>query len=837
MNRSSFARRCRLVALLVVALASSPAVTRGEEPVAAPAAGAAAPELETIPIGEITERAEVVIAELGAMLPDDGARADLRAIHDRTQQLTGDVASRVASAEATLTGSANLRRLRELELQLLNLESSLVRPDQELQQIVADLTASIDRLDEKSALWKRTRDEARRGGAAPSTLDRIVATRRAIDQTRGALVAHRNETIAVGDELVEPRANLARAIQQVRGAITLRIKEVFFADGPPLWSGAVRESLRSELQEGWYDPIGENLERVRAYASQRAQLIFFQLALFVALALGLRAVRTRAKERADESYDLREAERVFEFPTSMALLIALGLTPQLHHLAPHFFYRVVMTVSVFPVVLIARRLAPPALSPLVFGIPVFFLLDRARDLAETLPTLERLMLVTELVAAIAFVLWLLRPSRFARIPAEMLREPFFRVVGIAMRVVVVLFGGALVAECVGLGNLSDLIGNGTLRAAYGALFIFALLKVLQSFMAYALVLKPLRLLYLVSRRRWLVRQRLDKALTILAISLWAYASISLMGFHGAVESILGKLLGATLSVGAASISFGDVVVFGLTLWLSLVLARFVDFVLNEDVYPRVRLARGVPYAISTLVRYAVIFLGFMVALAAAGIELTKLTVVAGGLGVGIGFGLQTVVNNFVSGLILLFERPVQVGDAVELHSENLRGEILRIGIRASVLRTFDGAEVIVPNGRLIADSVTNWTLSDRRRRVELLVGVEYGTDAQRVIDLLLEIAGAHALVLSDPAPTAFFLNFGDSALEFQMRVWIADFDERNRVRSELAIAIQQRLAAEGIGVPFPQRDLHLRSVSPRAASELGRAAGGAAPSAPSGEKS
>jgi small-conductance mechanosensitive channel len=219
----------------------------------------------------------------------------------------------------------------------------------------------------------------------------------------------------------------------------------------------------------------------------------------------------------------------------------------------------------------------------------------------------------------------------------------------------------------------------------------------------------------------------------------------------------------------------------------------------------------------------------MAALAAAGIEFTRLTVVAGGLGVGIGFGLQNVVNNFVSGLILLFERPLQVGDAVELHSENLLGEIRRIGIRASVLRTFDGAEVVVPNGRLVADLVRNWTLSDRRRRVELTVGVEYGTDAQRVIDLLLDVANTNELVLSDPGAMAFFTNFGDSALEFQLRVWIADLDNRYLVRSQLSVAIQQRLAAEGIGVPFPQRDLHLRSVSPGAASAIGHAAGTNAP--------
>jgi small-conductance mechanosensitive channel len=402
----------------------------------------------------------------------------------------------------------------------------------------------------------------------------------------------------------------------------------------------------------------------------------------------------------------------------------------------------------------------------------------------------------------------------------MLRQPPWRLVGVAMRTAIVLFAVAIAAEAVGLGNLSDLLGNGLLRSAYAALLAYGLLKVVQSLVAYALVVRPLRLLRFVPSHRVSIRRRLDRGLGILAAAGWLYATLWVLGISGSLRAALAGMLGAELTVGALSISLGDVLVFALTVWLSFALARFVNFVLAEDVFPRTRLARGVPYAISSLVRYTLIFLGFMVALAAAGIELGKLTVIAGGLGVGIGFGLQNVVNNFVSGLILLFERPIQVGDVVQLASQNLWGEVRRIGIRASVIHTWDGAEVVVPNGQLISDAVTNWTLSDRHRRVEVNVGVEYGTEAQRVIDLLLEVAGSHPSVLETPPPRAFFLNFGDSALEFVLRGWIANFDDGYQVRSDLGVAVQCALAEAGISVPFPQRDLHLRTVSPTAASEL-----------------
>ena len=218
---------------------------------------------------------------------------------------------------------------------------------------------------------------------------------------------------------------------------------------------------------------------------------------------------------------------------------------------------------------------------------------------------------------------------------------------------------------------------------------------------------------------------------------------------------------------------GDVVEFVLVVWLAYLVSAFVRFVLEEDVFPRVRLPRGISYALSSVLNYVLIAFGFLLGLGALGLDLTKVTILAGAFGVGIGFGLQSVVNNFVSGLILLFERPIHVGDVIDIG--DLSGEVRRIGIRASVVRTWQGAEIIVPNAQLITERVTNWTLSDRRRRIDLPVGVNYGAPLETVIQLLESVAQAHPHVLRDPAPQAFFMRFGDSAINYELRVWIEDF--------------------------------------------------------------
>jgi potassium-dependent mechanosensitive channel len=180
---------------------------------------------------------------------------------------------------------------------------------------------------------------------------------------------------------------------------------------------------------------------------------------------------------------------------------------------------------------------------------------------------------------------------------------------------------------------------------------------------------------------------------------------------------------------------------------------------------------------------------------------------AGAFGVGIGFGLQSVVNNFVSGLILLFERPIHIGDTIE--AGGITGSVRRIGIRSSVVRTGQGAEVIVPNAQLITERVTNWTLSDRQRLIELPVGVSYSAHPKRVIDMLESVAQAHAQVLRQPAPRAFFTGFGDSAMNFELRAWTDQFEQWFQIRSELAAAVYDAGQAAGISFPSPQLEVRL----------------------------
>jgi potassium efflux system protein len=225
-----------------------------------------------------------------------------------------------------------------------------------------------------------------------------------------------------------------------------------------------------------------------------------------------------------------------------------------------------------------------------------------------------------------------------------------------------------------------------------------------------------------------------------------------------------------------------------------------------------QMPRGVPGAISMLANYVIIGLGFLIAVTAAGFDLSRLVIILSALGVGIGFGLQNIVNNFFSGLILIFERPIQVGDVVELNS--LLGTVKRIGIRSSTIRTYDGSEVIVPNANLISNEVINWTLSDKLRRVQINVGTTYSSDPARVLEILRTVVKDHPDILQSPEPIFLFEEFGDSSLNFNLRFWTASPETWLQLRSEISVKIYHALKTNGIEIPFPQRDLHLRSADP-----------------------
>ncbi len=297
---------------------------------------------------------------------------------------------------------------------------------------------------------------------------------------------------------------------------------------------------------------------------------------------------------------------------------------------------------------------------------------------------------------------------------------------------------------------------------------------------------------------------------ILAFFLAVSGILFVWGISDSLSDGASKLLSIGIKLQDEKLTLGIIATAIFYWYLAAFSSWLVQRILDEEVYPRKKVESGVGISINRLISYAFVLIGASVALSTIGIGLQSLAVLMGALGIGIGFGLQNIVNNFASGLILLFERSIKVGDVVQVNEK--WGKIKNLGLRATVVQTFDKSELIVPNSDLVSSTVTNWTLSDRQIRVIIPIGVAYGSDVQLVTSILQRVALENEFVMKVPEPIVLFMNFGNSSLDFELRVFVSDLDNMGVVRNQINREIDRLFRENGVEIPFPQNDVHIRTM-------------------------
>jgi potassium efflux system protein len=784
----------RIVLLIILASVSGVRTGPAQQGSGSPAKANPAPT--PVPIAQVPLEAQSALASLQET--DENVsrdQASANGIARTISVLTSEIDARIGDDTRLLRTSPPLDALYRLKLTWQNFSVRLSILTRELALHATSLEEQFARLDQLNKTWQATLLPAKQAGAPPLVLQSVESVGGSIERTRKSAEPVRDQVLTLQSQLSEQEARVRTALSSIEQAEKRALQDIFVRDSPPIWS--LETSLGTEWEKHSGESFSSQLGTSVAF-SKRLPFTFLIHALFIVLvASSLHWMRRRIRKLAEKKPDLARALPILDLPVSTAFALSMLLVPLIYEQAPRLIHAIMGAITIVPTALVLRKLLARNSYPILNAIVILYFVGQLRILAASLPVLGRFIFLGQVLGASVFLVWVLRSWRLSAEFSET-HGRIWRTIRAIAKIGLIFLPAAFLVNIFGYVNLANLLGIIFLRSVYIAAMLYTAIRIIEGLIVIALQVRPLGSLRVISLHRQMIQRRTCRVLEFLAFLFWLNLVLNFFGLRTPFIATIGGALNASLGFGAFSLSPGHILAFLIAVWASFLVSKFLRFVLEEDVYHHLHLARGIPYAISTMLHYVILLAGFFVALGALGIDLTKVTILAGAFSVGIGFGLQNVINNFVSGLILLFERPIKVGDVIEVGGNV--GEVSRIGIRASVIRTADGSEVIVPNGSFISSQVTNWTFSDRRRAVEVSVNAAGGADPQRVVELLKSTAAAHPGIAKEPSPQVYVVSFSAGAVTFQLRAWTDRHEDWAQLRSDLSVAVNEALAREKIAI-------------------------------------
>ena len=679
-----------------------------------------------------------------------------------------------------------------------------------LDKIWAPLTERITQVGLWKSEWESEKQrwtdlQASLSKEPPSTTVQpaLARAKETLDKAERLLSRHLDPLLAKEQKAAEIRANIDALVAQVDESLRAIRSDFRRKSAPPMFSSEYRGQFNREL---WLElRKGLGVASWSEWQTFQKNTLVISLQVLLWLAFFAVILRNRASLASEDRLRF-VAERPF----------AAGVFSGFVFLAPFYrpalgMWRVLFlaAISIAVARLSACCIASTWRRRAVYGLALLFVLNEFLQALGLPRPLFRLFVL--LVALMGLLLCGWRALSAGRQGGHGL----FRAVlwlGVAGSAIV------LAAETSGYMTLAGHVLEAGLKSSMIVLAAWMLKACIRGTLEWIFRRSALTRVHLVQKNAAVIIHVSARLFNLILSALVIMLILVAWGFYDSNVEAIRATLSIGFTIGSWHLTVGYVFVAALLIYGAFLTSRAVQTVLLEEVFPWQGVERGVQISMGRLVHYGIMLVGFFLALAVLGVNFTNITIIGGALGVGIGFGLQAIVNNFVSGLILLFERPIRVGDYIEIGG--LWAEVKRIGLRATVVETFDRADVVVPNSDLISNQVTNWTRTNRVIRLKIPVGVAYGSDVPLVMKILLEAASDNPSVLSSPKPQILFMGFGDSSLNFEIRAHLSDVDNIFIVRSEILQEVDQQFRKAGVEIPFPQRDLHLRSVDDEAGAKL-----------------
>jgi small-conductance mechanosensitive channel len=809
----------RLAPGLLLCLAWLPA--NAEDVAASPASNA---EIEAVPQAEIPARA-VADERYVREVIERAARTDgSDALGGRLDVLARGVRDLAPLFKRDELLLLPVVRLESLERHWNFYERQLADWSGELQRATSTFSEDAAELARRRAAWEATRAGTMGSELAPALDERARTVLAQITLAEQAISAPLDRLIKLGRRANTVAAGIEAGQKAVAAAIAHNDRRLTRIDSPPIW--ALWNEPRRSQDALAIALTGLSIERdfLQEFTAANTDRLQLRALFAVALLPLLVWLSARSRRLVSEDPELKASAQVLLRPISSWLVLVLVGTIVLEPEAPIIVQEVALLLVLIPVLRLLPREVYAAMGWWPYVATGLYVLHRLGFVFMAHPFYHRLHLLAVTLLTLVSLAWLLLQARRKHPIAPTIGLKIVRLFGWAS---VACLGVSAVANFAGNSSLAEMLTSAVLDSGYVGLVLYAGVTVLGSVLRVLLARRAVSQVRIVTQYTGPLLKTVGQLLRVAALVIWVLVVLSQFRIYRPIYQAVVATLTHEFGYGELSLTLGAVLLFAVSVYLAFWVARTVRMILQDEILPKMPLPRGVGSSVSSLTYYALVMFGIFVALAAAGFEISQLAIVIGALGVGIGFGLQNVVNNFVSGLILMFERPIQPGDVVEVSGTS--GKVREIGMRATTLTTFEGADVVVPNGMLLNEKLINWTLSDMDRRIDVNVGVAYGSDPRRVVELLMEVTKATPGVAAEPEPAILFTGFGASSLDFGVRAWTNEFGEWVRIRTELTMRVYEALRDAGIEIPFPQQVLHLRSVAPDAGAML---AGQRPPEAP-----
>ncbi|WP_188223465.1 mechanosensitive ion channel domain-containing protein [Aestuariibaculum marinum] len=714
--------------------------------------------------------------------------------------------------EKVLASNPNRQKIENLYTKWNGNRIYLTGIEDDVNNFVSRNTRLLETIELHHKTWDLTLENAKNEEAPKEILNRISDLIKDIEAIDKAIIEENNTALKLESKINFKVELINEIMEEILTLKNSETYDLFHLRHSPIWKisfSQTESSSNSSALEAASDSFKELVSFIKNNKS--SFYLYFTLILFLS---GIIYFLKRGFEKyefvANDPNLHISKDVILKHPIASYIFLSLLIGNIFFTGTPKLFESILILGLIIVSSYVVRPQIKTQFKNIYYVITFFYIIDLLKTYLWFHSGVYRVYLLFEAIL-IGAAVYLLLKKLYATKDAKI--NPLSKFLIQLSPSIYILVFVAIMSNFLGYTNLTDITLKICTHIGVITVIFYSLLLILEGISTSVIHRHFSSKAEIDFNRKLALELKLMKILRVVVLIFWFLFFLNMIEVYRPLKDYLTDILSEPYKLGTISITIGSILSFIIILISSYLLTTLISFMIDdgdgEGVLKSLRLPKGIPAAVSLVIRYFIVAFGFVFALSSLGMDLSKFNLLAGAMGIGIGFGLQTLISNFVSGLILVFERPVLQGDTIEV--DNLLGRVHKIGVRSSKIRTFDGAEVIVPNYNLMSNNLINWTLSDNIKRIDIFIGATYDADPNQVLEILAKTGASHPNTLKTPPPRGLFLEFGDNSLNFVLQCWV-HYELSLTTKSEISVAVYNAFKEAGIEIPFPQRDIHIKSM-------------------------